>query len=446
MLEELKTESQCLKIRPYTPGVKNNTENPLAIACSGGGGHIVAIKAILSWYQQQGLTLHQPAPYRKQTKTLMGASIALASRANAVSGIKKLTGITGLPVLPLKKDMKRAVGELQEINTSPRFYVDMLLDVFPGGYEFAAIWNINQRQDNKRELMKLVNLQPVNDQLYFKKISEFFLKKLNAAHAEGRPFTEIISTQAMGLAGLCHAVQRYNFRHGSSLAINIFMTDLPTMGAVHYFRALARLTPEYQRLINLYAVGLNQDVINHFFKRGSHFQGLYNINPKQNPMIRAGYVPDLSLLNEEKIATVMLGSQASDDTEKYVDGLFQFGMDKIIVFYGTNHALRDRIAKKYHDSTDRVVLLSSVDDGYLATLMAESDILITRTGGLGTMMLMALEHRQDQIIMIHHADSNKKARHSGSGIPWEDHNADGLIHALNNRVIKTCPSEFLGYL
>ena len=80
---------------------------------------------------------------------------------------------------------------------------------------------------------------------------------------------------------------------------------------------------------------------------------------------------------------------------------------------------------------------------------------------------MAMEHNEDQIIMIHHANSelyneeklvlihnavdrNMEDMKSDvisepellrSGILWEDHNANLLIKTLPTRVVKTCPNE-----
>ncbi len=446
MLEEVKSIQQNLPIQPYTLPAKNKTGNPLAIACSGGSGHIVAIKAILSRYQQDNLALHQPIPCKKPLRPLLGVSIALASRINQISGIKKITGKTGLPVLPSHQDLKEAIHELREANAFARPYVDILLDVVPGGYEFAAIWNVNQRQDNKKELMKLVKLQRMNDRLYFHDISQFFLNMLNQAQANGKPYTEIISTQAMGLGGLCHAVNQYNTLHDKDLMIQVYMTDLPTRGAVHFFKALSQLSSKDQQSINLYAVGLNASVINYFFKNGCYIKQMYNIHPAANPMIRAGFMEIESLPAQDRTAIIMLGSQASNDTEKYVEQLLRFGIDKLVVFYGTNHALKDRISRKYSDCMNKMTLLSATDDATLADLMAGSHVLITRTGGLGTMMQMALNHHQQQIIMLHHADSDSHTGELKSGIPWEDENADGLIKALSNRVIKTCPNQFMQHL
>ena len=52
---------------------------------------------------------------------------------------------------------------------------------------------------------------------------------------------------------------------------------------------------------------------------------------------------------------------------------------------------------------------------------------------------MAMNHHKDQIILIHHADSDSEILESG--IPWEDANADVLINVLQAiRIAKTSPS------
>lgn len=478
-MEEILKEQRAAENRQFIknseePLHKNKRGNPLAIGCSGGGGHIAAINAILASFDPTCLTSYSPTPYKDKPSSVIGVSIYMASHINFFPSVKTATKASGLPVLPVHNDLADAIKELENANKSRRFYVDMLLDVYPTGYENAAIWNIQQRQDNKSELAKLINLQSHNDRIFFTEVSDYFLNLLSTASTNGNPYTEVISTQAIGLSALCDAVKTYNLQHDTPIIINQYMTDLPTPGAVHFFNVLSKLSPDHQQQMNVHAVGLNQSVVDHFFVNGSYFKGLYNINPKHNPMIRPGFSREndnsdkfdkpvelryLMIPAGEKIASIMLGSQASTDTEIYIDILNDHGMDKIFVFCGSNTALREKLTQKYN-SLRQIILLGNQDDAFIASVMTRSNILITRAGGLSVMEQMAMEHNHEQMIMIHHADSNAYhedkpvlIHHSAeseilsepelllSGISWEDHNADLLIQTLNVRVVKTCPSD-----
>lgn len=471
---------------------KNKNGRPLFIACSGGGGHIAAINAIIASYNPSALTTHTPVPYKKKAPSFARISIFAASYLNYSSLIKNYTKVYGLPVLPNKDELVVAIDELEAANKTSRAYIDMLLDVYPSGYESAAIWNVLQRQDEKEELTKLVKLQSSNDEYFFTYVSNFFLQKLNAAAEESTPYTEIISTQAIGLPALCDAVKKYNKQKKyPRILIDQYMTDLPTKGAVHFFNALATLPPDSQACMSIHAVNMNETIISHFFPNGCLFNKLYNIEPKKNPMIRKGFClendnsqrfdqpviiknekdgSNLEIIANEKVASIMLGSQAGADTEKYIDILLNHNIQTLFVFCGSNTALKNKLIKKYESNLDKIILLGNQDDSFISSVMTRSNILIIRAGGLSVMEQMAMNHNDDQIIMIHHAVSESYSQESPveickgsnetvtyeelsepemlqSGISWEDDNADLLIKILKPiNIIKTSTYDATGQL
>ncbi len=441
--------------------VEGEISRPMLISSSGGGGHIAAANALTSLFDKAQLDKYQPVPYEQKVSTLMGLSIFTASQINNFESIQSIIEALNLPVLPDHVKLRRAINQLK--SDTPRYYIDMLLDVYPTGYENAAIWNTLQREDKKNELTKLVALQAHNDRAFSDTVYNHYLKLLLDADNQGRPYTEIISTQVIGLKALCKAVKKYNELKHKNIKIHQYVTDLPTKGATHFFNALTGLKPAYQQQMNLYAVGMNKDIIDHYFPQGQAFNGLYDLEPKDNPMIRPGFYDPandnsqnfdkevtLHLKDQsthavhphEKIATIMLGSQGGDDPGQYIPGLLQNGMDKIFIFGGGNEDIAKKIRELpcYPENAGRIVLLDKQDDPFIAEVMTRSNVLIIRSGGLSVMEQMAMNHNEEQVILIHHADAETEELQSG--IAWEDCNAEEMIKSLDNiRVEKTSPSR-----
>ena len=201
---------------PYDPSSSTALlEKPLLIGCSGGGGHIAAIRALADFLQERShtITLYTPATYKKKPNSWMGISLSislyLSSRAKFFdSSIKNITQRLNLPTLPDDATLSKAIAELH--SSVPRPFIDMLLDVSSLGFQSAAMWNIFQREDKKEELTKLITLQPKSDALNYDDTYQYFLNLLTTAHQKNAPYSEIISTQALGLPALCDAVIAYN--------------------------------------------------------------------------------------------------------------------------------------------------------------------------------------------------------------------------------------------
>jgi hypothetical protein len=439
----------------------------LAIGCSGGGGHNTAILAFIRAFPEFCSTAYAPAEYSKKPNSFTGLSIFAGTKVNNFFDMNAILTTLGLPSLPNHIELTEAIQQLH--NSNPRYYIDMMLDVFATGFENAAIWNTLQRQDQKDALKKLIDLQPKSDATNYQTVYDYFVSLLTRAHQECIPYTDIISTQAQALPALCDAVLEYNKRFKPNVMIHQYLTDLPTKGATHFFNPLTRLTAAQQQCMKLYAVGMTEEIMNHFFPDAVYFHSVYTIDPQNNPMVRPGFFANendnsqnfhipvhLHLKNHstitieanEKIASIMLGSQAGEDTVRYITNLLYNSIDKVFVFGGSNAALREKVATLLNTCNElgfaeRIVLLEPQDDSFISGLMSRSNIVITRAGGLSVMEQMAMKHNPEQIIFIHHADSNDLELLSG--ISWEDYNADGLIEELTKqdlRVIKTCPSEF----
>ena len=454
--------------------------NPLLLACSGGGGHISAIQGIrdflrLKYPRETHFSNYPPVLYTQKksswtTKSIFLGSI-LTNHIYILSPIiKKILHFTPFPVLPNLNELKNEILTLnkKETNNISRDYIDMLLDIYPAGYESAAVWNILQRQDQTTELKKLITLQRMNDQNNYSFVYPEMFNVLTHAAINHKPYTEIICTQAMGLPALCDAVIQYNDCHQDKpqLIIHQYMTDLPTQGAVHFFNALSRLTAKQQQQIKLYGVGMTQKVMDYFFPNGYFFNGVHNIPSKNNPMVRAGFKDPqydnsnkfnlhvtlamheeepLIIKPNERISSIILGSQASLDTVEYIETLIKIGMDKVFVFSGKIDAISkkiDAIIVNHPTYREKIIRLGYQDGHHLAQLMTRSNIIITRGGGLSVMEQMAMLHNTQQIILIHHR--NADTRELTSGISWEDDNVNVLISDLKlNQVhaVKTSPAR-----
>ncbi len=476
-----------------------NSRLPLMIGCSGGGGHNTAIKGIKGFlenkygdritfpeYQSKLFNKDLDSNSRKQIQ--LGAAIMHTFFVG--KPIRGVVRLTPLPVLPQIQDIEAETNKLsnEERKIAKRNYIDMLLDVYPAGYESAAIWNVLQRADETSQLRKLIDFQAMSDRENYQVVKDYYFNEL-VAHAKSSPYTEVISTQAMALPALCDAVKAYNEwldqqkleNKPSKVVIHQYMTDLPTKGAVHFFNSLSTLTADQQSQMKLYAVGLKQEIIHHFFPKGNSFAGLYNIPFNENPMVRPGF-KDPALDNSQKfnedisislkgydyeketdrwnkgvdvqytikakeqIASIMLGSQAGADTVEYILPLLNKGMDKVFVFGGQqNKALSDKIdgmLQKYPQYKGKIIRLGNQDDVQIAPLMSRSNMVVIRGGGLSVMEQLAMNHNPLQTVLIHHANSTEK--NLSSGISWEDDNVTSVIEDLKSRGVhakKTSPNR-----
>jgi hypothetical protein len=469
-----------LNIVPYDsaqhPSVNSN---PMRIACSGGGGHIAAMNALLDLYPPDSLTYYHPVGYTQKKSNLTSLSIFTASHAS--SYLQTATQYLHLPTMPLNTELSQAITLLD--NKKPKPFIDMLLDVYDAGYESAALWNIFQQKDQTQELTQLVALQTHNDKLNYQTVYDYFFTLLNKAYEEERPYTHVISTQAIGLPALCDAIKNYNQTYNEALRIHQYITDLPTTGACHYFGVLSQLSADQQKQIILYAVNITPVIIDYFFKKGAFFNTIYTIDPKHNPMVRSGFynatlnnstefeshvtlllnnTRAITILPNELIASIMLGSQASTATISYVRDLIDNGIKKVFVFGGNNVQISQKITQLIEDAqdyTDKIIVLGHQDDTAMTALMTRCNLLIIRGGGISIMEQLVMTHNQKQIILIHHKDpdttdlktpSSTQEESSNletidkmtSGISWEDENANYCIETLSREGIqieKTCP-------
>jgi effector protein SdbA len=458
----------------------------MMIGCSGGGGHNAAINGIIDSYSDDKQIFLRTYPPKTQKSRESASEIDLIYRGLTLMSlpligplIKFIMFYTYLPVLPQKTLVEQEVQSLFSKDSVDRKYIDMLLDVYPAGHESAALWNVLQKMDQTADLKKLINLQEKSDEANYQSIVNYYKKILREAAEKGEPFTELVSTQAMGLPALCDAVIAYNEWVEEQRAqrkdflptpviIHQYMTDLATEGAVHFFNPLSSLSKKQQQQMKLYGVGLSENLLKKKLP-GHAFSSIQDIIPDQNPMIRKGFKDSscdhsaslgqktielrldgelelFSIEAQENIASIMLGSQAGNDSYEYIESCLQNGCDKVFIFGGKNNReLYDKIQNLIDSDRKRyagkIIPLGNQSDRPIAALMSRSNTVIIRGGGLSVMEQMAMNHSCAQSIFIHHG--NTKEKELTSGISWEDHNVEKLITFLKGKNVhsqKTSPS------
>jgi hypothetical protein len=465
---------------------------PLIIASSGGGGHITAANAICKYLDKKGivkeqdLPLHNPVLYAEKEDGLSRRLIKWGSDvANPSSKVgQKLVGSriknsSTIPALPAMEAIKKEIEKLDKSQLKAdrtkkeRNWRDLLLDDCLNGHESVAIWNLQQVNDETEELKKLIKQQSLSDKQNYSFVYNRYYHLLVKAYNDNTPYTEMISTQATALPALCDAVKAYNdylskakanLAMAPQIKIHQYLTDMPTKGAVHFFNSLQNLSKEQRATMYLYGINFSEEVANHFGLFEPSFAGLYSIDPKDNPMIRQGFNdPRLKKVScnkaiiiyvqtaakdkeykinaDEKVLSIMLGSQASLDTVEYVKELAD-KFDKIFVFAGTNDsitkALQPFIAEKGYEG--KIVLLGNQDDVHSAYIRTRSNLEIIRGGGITVAETLGMCQLANKLILVH-CKEDPSSNQLTSGISWEDENVNEMIsyfnHDKNIRVART---------
>jgi effector protein SdbA len=163
-------------------------------------------------------------------------------------------------------------------------------------------------------------------------------------------------------------------------------------------------------------------------------------------MVTLSGEPLAYLLQEnELIASILLGSQTGKDSVAYIPTLLRNGVDRVFVFGGQSpvtYAAIEQILKDYPQYREKIIPLSYQGDSELAALMARSNFIIIRGGGLCVMEQLAMNHNKEQTVLIHQSTCAKGTL--TSGISWEDDNGDSLIIDLRMRgihALKTTPKR-----
>ncbi|CDZ79211.1 hypothetical protein BN59_03529 [Legionella massiliensis] len=295
---------------------------PLAIASSGGGGHVFAMLGIIDNLKADPnvdieFPMHKARLYAESPGSVTGGFLRLGIFFSSLWGIgyliNKMALVTNSYRLPDYTPFWKEVERIDKLEQAPssepqsppqgrmRPYVDMLLDAHSMGYYAAAMTNTLHRNGQIEDINLLLQQKELNDELNYDTIYYYFLNKLIAAAEQNQPYTEIISTQPLFLAALCDAVIEYNQKYLPSknksrredpltpIEIHQYMTDLPSIGCDHYLNGLANLTPLQKQQLHIYALNLRKPFLLSYLENGKDFKGIHNIPFKDNPLVRRGF-------------------------------------------------------------------------------------------------------------------------------------------------------------
>lgn len=519
-------------------------KRPLIIASSGGGGHIAAAKGIVDDLRMLGnvdIIQHQAVLYQDRQSNPLRVFFRTLLFLKSFTYVSKAwdwfhqqTGISDvLEYHSFWSEIDRL--KTLAIHQPQRPYVDLLLDLYPFGYEMTAIFNALQRRDQTEELLETIEKQGVNDWAHYVFIKAQIMALLEHQAKIGKPYTSIISTQPQSLSAMCDAVKWYNSiflvkqnqelqcinhqilvletainemevllkqvptttfewlnmiwvscislyfakreigalnakkqAHGDTeltpLRIEQYMTDLPTAGAVHFSSALKSLSNRQRGHINLYCLGEPNKELKQLNRLNIHV-----LKPDQNPMLRTTFRDTSALTHytfteldhmltfqdkdeaihrlisaKEKVASIMLGSVGGDASIDYIAPLLNKGYTHVFIFGAKSNAvIQHMIAQLPETQQACIIALDNQTDQAIAPIMARSNCVVTRSGGLSTMEQMAIPLIKNKQILIHHKNSDDVANNVlTSGLPWEDGNADCLIAHVKQHgaeVKKTCP-------
>lgn len=151
-----------------TNNPKSIRKRPLMLSSSGGGGHIQAINSIYNYLHANQETLihnkqvyleipkHKPLAYAEKDKShAQVTQIHTASEYfHGIGGsvIQNAASYTLGIEIPPKDILNLGINALNQKHTQAHenIYLDVLLDIYPAGYESAALWNYLQSQTAMR--------------------------------------------------------------------------------------------------------------------------------------------------------------------------------------------------------------------------------------------------------------------------------------------------------
>lgn len=385
---------------------------------------------------------------------------------------------------------------------------DFMLEFVPMGEKGVEEWNQAQKAEDIEKLKSLVAKQPLADTALHLKIKHDVYQLLKKENPD-----EIIDTQAMGTAAICDAVLKYNKKYNKNVKIRKYMTDLPTDKAQHFFHSLGKLTPEQRSVLVLNSPrpllapnetsqmfwerhcgpGLNVveldikdlpigaafknpekldlDAINH---NGITIQAdfptqteYYQLNPKSLKVLKATDKKlTLGIHKDDFVMSIMLGSQGGHALFSYVEQAIELAKENpsdkekyLFVFCGKDPKIYKEIQKIIQNTPNlppnlHIMPLKAQTDEEIAPIFSRSNVLITRTGGLATMEVMAAaQGKKNQRIFVHSPakdmpldiqaqDTIKQEEYLIEKIPmWEGGNASYLIRKVNNASV-VCTSNF----
>lgn len=511
---------------------QKTTRRPLVIASSGGGGLLMAADSIIKYYKEENpdseFEQYTARLYKEESNDFIALILRIGlwflSLPFLGNFFRRLNDYFELYNLPQKDAFDEGIrtlnnGRIDADGNGKKYeFIDMLLDVYPSGYEICSIFNTLQLNDNIKDMEKTIRQQSFADWYNYYPVKRYILNLLIKSQKNVKPYTEIICTQPMSLDAITDAIIEYNKKivdaknaewdniqnnisyyqekisilqkeiqspdtwqfvkwfkklslffyqkllqdqkdrsktHGGKeleqVHLKLYMPDLATTGSCHYFEPLNKFTPEQRGLVELYAVAPLENSLSKF-EHHEGFKKIVCLDKENNTMLRKafkkteelkkyldtsvehifhvkGEPKEFSIEPKAKVAAIMLGSLAGNGTVKYIRPLLDAKYQQIIIFRGTNKDIDAYINENFSDEErQKIICLDKQDDDQIAPIMARSNCVVTRCGGLSIAEHMAIPMLPDKRFLIHHSDAtNITDDNLRIGLPWEEGNADCLI-------------------
>jgi hypothetical protein len=346
-----------------------------------------------------------------------------------------------------------------------------------------SIWNLSQKRGNI-SILKWCSQRTLTVDFFFG-ISIFLHAFLTLIRND---IDQIIDTQPIGTAPIIKAIKWANKITHKSLKLEKIVTELPTEPLPHFFAPIKHLSACDRRLLKLSSTapllkngqtaenfwqqncGLSEKEVHYkdfplrpafrnYMNRESYKKEQINIQIKTTSpcekflitgAMKRGAIPvetfentiSLTIEPEDKIATILLGSQPNEEaTIKYVKNfifLAKQAKEKnirhfLFVFCDHHPEHKHSLLRRVHDAVQKsenypsflsIIPMCFQEDEVIASLFYRSDATFTRSGGLTSMELLSVAQGQ---IWIHsetkYGPYNNETLSKGVVPIWERGNA-----------------------
>ncbi|CAE7224890.1 unnamed protein product [Symbiodinium sp. CCMP2592] len=400
----------------------------LIVTSSGGGGHLVAARNLQKMLLErvEGGYETVAAQLREQRPLLTPEAYRLATAA--LSAVQR-----GPPAV-----------EMLDIMDSPCTSLDGLGYISLGGF-MSESWNKLQSSGDISGLRRLVSLQPWTQRLFGRQCRKFIQSVVEAKKLGYLvPPKRIISTQPLLVRSLLEG--------SMGRGVDLYMTDLPTEEAVHFFGALDSMPKDDvsdQLFLHTLAPmhggkealqnmsGVRHIMLEKFMPIEDSFiqpGGLPSPGqavairlkaqiPLEEEFLETGPVTNPVVLEaDDEVVLVMLGSQPT------VDAMLKYAVESLklpdkadpnkgkrYVFLACGRPGTAAYKQLYADMlalvksspgsgpANRTILVPFTGQR-AAELLGRADVTITRSGGLTAGELLALQHRGDKKRFLLHVE------------------------------------------
>lgn len=357
-----------------------------------------------------------------------------------------------------KAVMEAKMQELEERGDYEFIALDMMGEEFLNSLVFpiigkmgdfaVSIWNDAQKAGDVRKQKIVSSLQWLAEIVFtpfvYRRMRRFLLSRKT-------PLKGIIVTQALCNAGIASAIRTVNRKRGWNMRLDLWMSDLPTEKAIHFFYSIRKIgrSQSLSDLVTLYSpppYAKDTLIKGKEFDWWQKWVGKVRVITDQPYPIRKAFLDQPSLIGKavhlqlrsagqkplcfhiegrDKVATLMLGSQPSVQAVlDYVDVMIKLSIEEdlqrkkqkmisdtryyFFVFCGTGLAkdyliseVRKRTVSPNFPLFLTIVPFSLQTDQELAPLLARSDVTLTRSGGATSMELMHLNREKKGLTLIH---------------------------------------------